>query len=233
MRLRQRRRMLAASRGEVRRRQEFREDRSSDRAVAWRAQGVGTPGHPLRSLVRGTAGTATAVFCPLPPLAGGKGRPLSLLSASPPSPTISLLLTTRGPLSRPHPQMSVSGTPCNLLPSTLQSLPNHGPSFSHSKSYPVFSSPSPSFAGGVPGLEPLPYSAEPSFHFPTLPRAAVLPRPVEKSDVSQEPLHFRRHHSELEPASPLTPALPRVLHRPGSPSFSSPPFHSPGALRPQ
>lgn len=193
----------------------------------------GHPGHPLRSLVTGTAGTATAVFCPLPPLAGGKG------ATSEPSFCVSTITHnlptsdhSRSPLQT-SPQMSVSGTPCNLLPSTLQSLPNHGPSFSHSKSYPVFSSPSRSFAGGVPGLEPLPYSAEPSFHFPTLPRAAVLPRPVEKSDVSQDPLPFRRHHSELEPASPLTPALPRVLHRPGSPSFSSPSFHSPGALPPQ
>lgn len=189
--------MLAASRGEARRGQEFSAGRCP---VGTRSRTPGAPwGDPLRSLARGVAGTTTAVFLHL---LGERGDLCAFLAGLPQTsnhPT----LTTRDPLFRPaHPKhSSFSGTPCTLPPA----LPS-----SHSKSYPVLRARLPA-CRRVPGRDPLSHS--PSLLFTPYPSAARRLCPdLWESRIRLRPLSSRRHNQSY------TPPLLRPQPFPGPPS---------------
>ena len=147
-------------------------------------------------------------------LLGRGGRRLcSFHMGLPLPPLISLLVTTRGSLSRPAHLIhsSLSGTPCTFLLPAAPSLSTNEPSFSHSKTYLVLPSPSSAALPASPGRTLFPAQPNPVFTSLLLGSAAVLLRPAEKRGLSQWPLPFRKHHQSR---------TPRLL---GTDLFPSPP----------
>lgn len=178
---------------------------------------------------------ATAVFCPFPPLVGGEGDSASSFWVSPLHSQAPLLLSTRGSLSTCSPSILV------LLRDSLHPSPSCGPGCIHPRACPLL-------------LQNLPATPEPSQPlpqqhtrgrglFPTwtnqvftsllLGSATVLPRPVEKPELSA----LLQTTSELDPASPRNPSLPQsskdsVHSQLPPPSFYSPAMPPPPAPAP-
>lgn len=163
------------------------------------------------------AGMATAVFRSLPPLAGGKAdsAPSFWVSLHPPPP-VSLLLTTRGSLSRPaHPVHSSLSDPLHPPHSCGPALSAHRPSFSHSRTYPVLGSPSPAMLAASPSLpapvnswsDPLSSSAKHCFHFPTPRQRCGSTLTCRKTRSIPVTPTLSQTPSELDSASPRNPSL--------------------------
>lgn len=160
----------------------------------------GSRGAPLGSLARSAEGIETAVFFPLPPLAEGGRRLFSFLLGLPlPSP-VSLLTTLSSVSSLAHlMHLSLYWVPWRPPPSCV-------PGSSHPRAFLLpfqnladTSEPFPAALPATPG--PTLFHAQPNPVFTSLlfGCAAVPLRPVEKPDLSQQPLPFCRHHRSCTP----------------------------------
>lgn len=257
-RLRQRRRKLSASLGEARRWARGRpgvqrgQVSAGTRRPDARVAPSGSPGAeegswgvPLGSLARSAAGMETAVFLPVPPLAGEDRCLCSFLMGLLLPPLISLLLTTRGSLSRPAHLIhsSVSGSPCTfLLPAARRypsaSLPSPTPKptwYSRALPQPHCRRPQvgPSSLLSQTRFS-LPYSSVALRFCSDLPKSEIYPSgPYPFANtvragprVSSEPISSRVLHrlgSLLPPLAFHSPAPPRAaLHSDSSPPHPPP-----------
>lgn len=190
----------------------------------------GSRGAPLGSLAISAEGIETAVLFPLPPLAAGKAT---------------LLLPSGSPLTIPsvtsdHAQFSFQSCSSNALVSLLDPLrppPSCVPGSSHPRAFLLpFQNlagtyePFPSRSASAPRSGPSSRLSHPVFTSLLFGCAAVPLRPVEKPDLSQQPLPFCKHHRSCTPRILGTHLFPRP-HRLGS-LLPPSPFHSPAPRPP-